>query len=159
MAYVGAGTRIRDDWDAGVTVKGLFGQLDDATCQGYSLEGGLRYHVNQVLTLGIVGRDVVGKVNWTTGLTENIPIQVLAGIEASLLDGRLVVSGQTDTTFKDHGLGAEYSIGEQIRLRGGYTKDSLTAGVGLETGNIQLDYSWVGHELGGTHRVSFMVGF
>ncbi|NLJ24846.1 MAG: hypothetical protein GX354_05385 [Firmicutes bacterium] len=159
VAYVGTGTRINEQLGAGVTVKGLFGRLDDATCRGYALEGGLRYKLNQVLTLGILGRDVVGRLDWTTGLTENLPTQVLAGVEASLWDGRLQVAAQTDTTFKDRGFGAEYIIGEQIRVRGGYTKESLTAGVGLGVGSIHLDYSWVGHELGGTHRISFMVGF
>ncbi|NMB46755.1 MAG: hypothetical protein GX998_10155 [Firmicutes bacterium] len=159
VVYVSAGRAISDDWEMGVTAKGLFGEVEAESCRGYSLEGGLRFKVSEMLTLGILARDVWGKVQWTTGLTEAIPTQILGGAVVSLLDGQLLVSGQTDTGFKDRGIGAEYSIGEHVQLRGGYAKESITAGVGLGVGNIRLDYSWVGHDLGGTHRISFAVRF
>ncbi|NMB11044.1 MAG: hypothetical protein GX977_02035 [Firmicutes bacterium] len=159
VAYIGGAMAVDDVWGAGITIKGLFGELEEDRCRGYSLEGGLRYQVNQSLTVSLLARDLVGELTWTTGLKEAIPTQILGGAAMSFYDGKLLVSGQSDLTFKDWGFGAEYSIGEHIQLRGGYVKDSITAGAGLAVGNTRLDYSWVGHEMGGTHRVSFGVDF
>jgi len=157
--YVGAGLEISEGCEAGVTMKGLFGQVDDEACRGYSLEGGVRYKVNELLTIGVLARDMVGTLSWTTGTREQIPHQIIGGATISLLDESLLITGQTAMGFKDWGFGAEYSIGDYIRLRGGYVEDSVTAGAGLKAGSITLDYSWVGHALGGAHRVSFGVRF
>lgn len=159
VAYIGGAMEIDDAWGAGITIKGLFGELEEAKCRGYSLEGGIRYKVNDSLIFGLLARDLIGELSWTTGLKEVIPTQILGGAALYCCNGKLQISGQSDVTFKDWGLGAEYSIGEYIQLRGGYVKDSITAGAGLAVGNTQLDYSWVGHEMGGTHRVSFSIGF
>ncbi len=159
VAYWGMGIEISGGWGAGVTAKGLFGGLDDATCRGYSLEGGLRYRANETLTLAVLARDVIGELSWSTGLKEDLPSQVLGGASLELLHGKLLLSGQTDVSLKEWGIGAEYNIREMVQIRGGYVKDSFTAGVGLGLGSVHLDYSWVGHEMGGTHRLSFAVGF
>lgn len=159
IAYWGMGMELKGGISAGVTMKGLFGSLDDATCRGYALEGGLCYRAAHGVTLGVLARDVVGEVGWSTGHKENLPCQVRGGAAVELLEGRLLVSGETDTSLKKWGLGAEYNVRDAVRLRGGYVEDSLTAGAGLCLGRVQLDYAWVGHELGGTHRVSFSVDF
>ncbi|NLA58793.1 MAG: hypothetical protein GX855_07855 [Firmicutes bacterium] len=159
VAYISTGMEIAKGCSAGLTVKGIFGEVDDAHCRGYSLEGGLRQQVNDVLTIGFLARDVIGEMNWSTGLVEELPTQVLGGATLSLLDGKLLVSGQTDSKFKDWGVGAEYNIGGYLQLRGGYVEDSITAGAGLGFGHIQVDYTWTGRESGGTHRVSFGVRF
>ena len=159
VAYIGTGMEIAKGCSAGLTVKGIFGELDEEQCRGYSLEGGLRQQVNEVLTIGFLARDVIGEMNWSTGRAEELPTQFLGGATLSLLDGNLLVSGQTDPEFKDWGVGAEYNIGGYLQLRGGYVEDSITAGAGLGFGHIQLDYTWTGRESGGTHRVSFGVRF
>ncbi len=159
VAYIGTGMEIARGCSAGLTVKGIFGELDDSQCRGYSLEGGLRQQVNDVLSIGFLARDVIGEMNWSTGRVEELPTQVLGGATLSLLDGKLLVSGRTDSRFKDWGVGAEYSIGGYLQLRGGYAEDSITAGAGLGLGHIQLDYTWTGRESGGAHRVSFGVRF
>ena len=159
IAYWGMGMELEGGIGAGVTMKGLFGTLDDATCRGYSLEGGVRYRASQGVTLGLLARDALGELSWSTGHKEDLPCQVLGGVAVELLGGRLLVSGETDTSLKEWGLGAEYNLRDSVQLRGGYVKDSFTAGAGLYLGRVQLDYAWVGHELGGTHRLSFSVGF
>jgi|LFRM01.1.fsa_nt_gb hypothetical protein len=159
VAYIGTGMEIANGCSAGLTVKGIVGELDDSYCRGYSLEGGVRQQVSDVLAIGFLARDVIGEISWSTGLVEELPTQLLGGAALSLMDGRLLISGQTDLKFKDWGVGAEYSIGGFLQLRGGYAADSITAGCGLGIGHVQLDYSWTGHELGGTHRISFGVLF
>lgn len=159
VAYAGFGLETGKRLKAGLTAKGLFGELAEATCRGFALDGGLRYQVNPLLTVGVLARDLVGELSWSTGLKERLPSQCIGGASLSLLQGKVLLSAETDMAFKKWGLGAEYSIGDHVKLRGGYAKQSLTAGAGLGLGNVYLDYSWVGHELGGTHRLSFAVRF
>jgi len=56
--------------------------------------------------------------------------------------------------------GVEYLVGNYLALRGGYTNDTLCAGLGFRMEDrAQIDYAFFKHEIGDTHRASISVRF
>ena len=63
--------------------------------------------------------------------------------------------------------GMEYVLGNILSLRLGAQEQNFTAGAGLNVGFVRgdstlsflVDYAFLSHELGNTHRVSLMTKF
>ncbi|PKK90070.1 MAG: hypothetical protein CVV64_11160 [Candidatus Wallbacteria bacterium HGW-Wallbacteria-1] len=55
--------------------------------------------------------------------------------------------------------GAEYLFTPQVAFRAGFNKGDLTAGCGFRSQDWNMDYAFLNHEIGNTHRVSFSMRF
>lgn len=56
-------------------------------------------------------------------------------------------------------LGGEYRFTDQFLFRAGFNKGDISAGVGFQSADWALDYAFMNHEIGNTHRVSFSMRF
>jgi tetratricopeptide (TPR) repeat protein len=72
------------------------------------------------------------------------------------LSARLESSTRDEATSA---LGAEYSIGSAIQMRGGFRGGNLSAGAGLGYRSFRFDYGLVGRDLGGIHMFTLTSTF
>lgn len=81
---------------------------------------------------------------------------------------RLVVA--LDMNFKENidenkdnslqlNLGGEYYLTDQFAFRAGVNKGDLTAGMGFMADDWNIDYAFLSHDIGSTHKVSFSMRF
>lgn len=63
-----------------------------------------------------------------------------------------------DNEFQLSG-GMEYNFTPQVAFRAGFNKGDLTAGCGFRAKDWNLDYAFLNHDIGNTHRVSFSMRF
>jgi hypothetical protein len=56
-------------------------------------------------------------------------------------------------------LGGEYLLTNQFAFRAGVDKGDLTTGMGFIADNWNIDYAFLNHDIGNTHRVSFTMRF
>lgn len=55
--------------------------------------------------------------------------------------------------------GGEYSMKDFLSFRTGIQDGPLTTGAGIRIYKLQVDYAFVGYELGNTHRISGSLRF
>lgn len=74
------------------------------------------------------------------------------------LDSQLRVAYALQRRFKNtHHVGTEYIYNNRLAIRFGLNDAQFTAGVGLRVSLFHFDYAYMGHELGGSHRVSTFI--
>ena len=128
------------------------------------------------LSLGLSLQDLIGtKLYWnTTSVPSNadsIPINLKLGVAYSRnlqnLGSQILFSIDADTRYGlEMHYGAEYVLGDVLALRAGIKDRDFTAGAGLHvafkgksTISFLIDYAFLSHELGNTHRISLMTKF
>ena len=129
------------------------------------------------LSLGISVQDFFKtKIFWNTTSTPshmdvispNVKVGACYSRQFPSLSGQALFSIDADTLYglKMH-YGMEYVLGDVLSLRAGVQERDLTAGAGLnvafargESGlSFLIDYAFVSHELGNTHRISIITKF
>jgi hypothetical protein len=84
------------------------------------------------------------------------------------IGSRVLLSIDADTRYGlEMHYGMEYVLGEVLSLRAGLQEQNFTAGAGLHiafargesTLSFLVDYAFLSHELGNTHRISLMTKF
>lgn len=128
------------------------------------------------LSLGISIQDFVGtKLYWNTtsepSHADSIPINLKMGAAYSRnlqsLGSQILFSIDADTRYGlEMHYGAEYVLGDVLSLRAGLKDRDFTAGAGLHIAfkgksylSFLIDYAFLSHELGNTHRISLMTKF
>jgi len=143
----------------GLTIKGIRQVLADESSIGFGFDFGTKIILFEKFSLGAVVR--TGFVTWTTGEREAFPTQVIVGI-AYYPIAKLVlafdIGWQRDLGPEIHA-GGEYWLVPQLALRAGWDKGSLTGGIGVLIGKFKLDYAFMLHNLGFSHRLSLGVEF
>lgn len=154
----------------GVSVKIAYQKIGSWTSQsGVGLDAGLKYAVNDYLTLGAAAYDMGTKIG-----DYNIPLTFRLGMAAYALDGFTfagdVVKVQDESNVKIH-LGTEYDYNfKQTKngdyfgaVRAGVSDGSFTVGAGLTVlSRFSIDYSYITESedfLEHNHRVSLTVSF
>lgn len=99
------------------------------------------------------------EVTWNTKHQDVIPYNIKHGIAyvqpLPWINSQVSLGFDRDTKYGgENHLGVEYWFRDTLALRLGYNRGSLTAGAGLKFWILQLDYAFVGYELGHTHRIS-----
>lgn len=150
----------------GGAVKVLQERIDDVTANGFAVDGGALYSVEQVngLTLGLsllnVGPDVK-----SGQFKQRLPTQLRAGASYALAalgaQHTFAVDASRGRTDKARvGVGAESVIGRMMALRVGFSTRydagiGITGGAGWLWNDLSLDYAIVPFDtLGIAHRVS-----
>jgi len=129
------------------------------------------------LSLGITAQELIGtKLYWNTtsepSHSDSIPINLKIGVAYlypfKKLGSQILFSVDADTRYSlEMHYGVEYILGDVLALRVGLKDQNLTAGAGLNlafkkgdsTLSFLIDYAFLSHELGNTHRISLMTKF
>ena len=165
------GRKIRDI-SGGMNIKIIQEKIDDVSGIAYAVDLGGIYEMSDSLRVGTSLSNVGNKmklikegyplpVEWRVGVGYN-PLA-----KKSLLLASDIKVG-IDSGISGH-IGAEVRIKDLIAVRAGYKTDTigdldylsgLSAGIGFDGGEWQLEYAWVPYgDLGNTHRVSLGMKF
>jgi outer membrane protein OmpA-like peptidoglycan-associated protein len=160
----GYGLTIGPNWRAGATLKGFFEDLRNSSGSGGALDVGVSYQPSAALILGAVGRNV-GVAKYSSS-GEDTPFA--AGIGGSFEFGSVLAVADVvlpvDNSLALH-VGAEYTPVRELAVRLGYKTGAgdiatlgaisgLTAGLGVRTGVLSLDYAVTPYgRLGTAHRI------
>ena len=161
----------------GMTGKFIHQKLDDKVGIGQGVDVGIlarsvsRDFVNgeakSWLGVGLHARDLSRtSITWNTASKQNDRVEsaFVLGLAGSTyfesFDSRLTVSiDQEVAPYVETHTGVEFSFLNVAALRAGFVNDSFAAGAGLRFSRFCVDYAFVTHDLGNTHRVSGGVNF
>ena len=161
----------------GVTGKFIHQKLDDKVGVGQGVDVGIlartvsRDRVNgeakSWLGFGLHARDLSRtSIAWNTASKHNDRVEsaFVLGLAGSTyfssFDSRITVSvDQEITPFMETHAGVEFSFLSVAALRAGLVNHSFAAGAGLSFKRFSVDYAFVTHDMGNTHRVSGGVSF
>ena len=156
------------DFSFGARIKYLSAQIADEAGSGFSFDLGFRTTIPDIrlgplsatdIAFGVTAVNLFGGINYDT-VADNFLMDLKLGASARLakvfllaLDLHLAGSAQ---------LGIIYSPVPTLDLRLGVISKggvSVTAGVGINVEGFLIDYAFVSHKVGGTHRVSLTLDF
>ena len=150
--------------DAGIIWKTSFASKEDSKKTGD-------------LSLGVAVQDFFKtRIIWNTTSSPShmdvIPPNVKVGVAYNRhipgIGSQMLLSIDADTRYGlEMHYGAEYVLGDVLSLRVGLQEQNFTAGAGLHVGFLRgesslsflVDYAFLSHELGNTHRISVMTKF
>ncbi len=160
--FISYSKRISPRVSLGANLKGVFHKLMDESASGWGLDLGAIYRPPiKNLSLGLAVKDLGTTLNWSTGENDSFPLRTLLGLAYRPFK-KLTLCFDThireDRSSETH-LGAEYRITPQFALRIGESRDNFTAGLGFSLARLQLDYAYLSHELGDSHRFSLAMRF
>jgi len=161
----------------GLTGKYIHQKLDDKAGMGQGLDVGLlaravsrdedRGQAKSWVGLGLLARDLSrSSIAWNSSSKHKDQVEtgVFLGLAASKyfdsFDSRLTLSAdQQVAPWTETHLGVEFSFLHTAALRAGVVNHSFAAGAGLQFKHFRVDYAFVTHDLGNTHRVSGGMAF
>lgn len=164
-AHVGVGVKLFEQMGIGVGAKVIYENLAEKSTVAFAGDVGL-YGRIEMVDIGVVGRNFGSQMKFND-VAYKLPTQILGGVAVHLLDNTLAVSasggniGESKTQFS---FGAEFLPIEYVAVRGGYRTGfqdisgglkGLTAGAGLNYGDIKIDYAFNAYgDLGATHHIT-----
>jgi len=156
------GRRLTDTLAFGAGVNYISRALDDSQDSIISTDISCLYNPTAALSVGFTVKNAVSTV--IDGDTKDvIEPDFRLGAAYRLFDDDLLVSADIsrmfDESMKVHG-GIEYKLwGDMLVLRAGADATEITGGLGLNLGEISVDYAYAQQELGDSHRFSFSYKF
>ena len=156
------------DMSLGARIKILTVQVGEATGNGFSFDLGFRtvfpdmhfggFGVSDI-ALGVTAVNLFGGVAYDT-VSDDFPMDIRVGASARFAE---LIRAALDAHLSGSlHLGVIYEPIPTFALRLGLISRgsvSLTAGLGVNVEGFLLDYAYVTHTLGGTHRVSLTLDF
>ena len=133
----------------GGNLKVLYQSMDPSSGkksgEGWGLDAGVLANISNNLCAGLIIQDIRSYLKWDTGHSDNLPLDIRAGLSVKLLDKKLnlcvdIEKIEERNNVKAH-LGAEYLISDRFAIRAGLNSKDPTAGCSL---NLPLS----GAELG-----------
>ncbi|GAB4191534.1 MAG: hypothetical protein Kow00108_26540 [Calditrichia bacterium] len=160
----------------GLNVKLLRQKLFSNSASGFGIDFGwmLRFGMNDLmdnenlgkLTLGAAVKDIFrSKLTWDTptessGVIErsiNLGVSYWQPIKS--MNSSLVFAYDTQKKYdRTHHFGVEFLYGQNLGIRFGLNDGEFAAGVGMKIWLLQMDYAYIGHDLGNSHRISLSLG-
>ena len=184
-AYQSKGTDLQIGWNAKFLYNSVSGVKRNAI--GFGGDIGFIWKTSFVsgkdnakagdLSLGIAVQDFFKtRIIWNTtsspSHTDVIPRNLKVGVAYShqipSIASQVLLSIDADTRYGlEMHYGTEYILGDVLSLRAGVQERNLTAGAGLHIAFVRgesslsflVDYAFLSHELGNTHRISLMTKF
>jgi hypothetical protein len=148
LAY---GKTINPAFSAGSSLKLLsksFGSQGSGS--GYSLDLGMLYTKDN-LNLGLAVQNVLGGLNWGTGLNESVAMGIKGGLNFKARDNLLLAADADLTPMALHA-GVEWKPSALLAVRGGLervpsgtssTVMNMMAGLGFALKGINFDYAYI----------------
>ncbi len=166
------GKRIGEYVAVGVALKGYFISTDiaEAGGKGGGLDLALFIRPDPWTTVSLVVRNAISRVEWDTGLGDNLPVEIEAGASYLIIDGLLAAAELRFErgNYNSFAIGAEYVLMPGVVTgRGGFTRrfdrTNPSFGLGFTPGTFHIDYAAEidagGNGLGTTHRLGMSVDF
>jgi hypothetical protein len=164
------------EFSIGASGKYISQSLDDktGTGQGFDLGSLIRISLasqeegpsSRFLTLGFQAQNLGSKLTWDTdgSYQDEVSRIMRFGLgftqQITALSSAITLATELDDQYgQELHYGGEYAFRDMVFLRGGADVGDFTAGAGLKLYMFQLDYAFVGYELGNTHRLSAAVSF
>lgn len=171
IASINYSRRVSDKFSMGLNLKYIHEKIYTEYADGYLADFGARYHPFSDLYIAVAVQNL-GMTSDMDSERINIPEMTRAGLEYTLpfafLTDNVSVSldyvSVLDADSHLH-LGTEIiplpAFFIRLGYQTGYRDRSFSAGFGLKLGQIHLDYGYVpfGHDLGHSHRFSFLTAF
>lgn len=159
----GYGRRIVPGLSLGASVKYYMQNLPDNEGSGITADLGLLYEVvEDKVAFGIVGRNVVGNVTYSSGTKDAFDRVFGFGGSFVPIDNLLVAVDAVIHEGFSGRLGLEYTFHQvAIRAGGSFGSESfLTVGAGFAVENFSVDYAYQHHNLlPDSHKMSFSIKF
>jgi hypothetical protein len=155
-------------------------ELDDVAASASGLDLGVKLIIQEPVEKGTrPGKELIlalalqnlysQDLEWDTGRSESLELNVKSGVawhdqfHDLPLDYRLALERDSGWDGTWH-LGGELGLFETLYLRAGTQGEKLssmdgTVGAGVQWRWVQVDYAFLAHDLGGSHRVSLEFGF
>ena len=138
-----------------------FNKLEYGKGAGVTATPGLLWLIDHNLSLGAVIRDLLNYQRWDTGTSEWVHPELSLGLSYIPIDN-LLLSGELRQKFDSRysttsHIGLEWTLAHFFNLRGGLNQEAFTAGCGITTDKISMDYAYTGElesGLGDSYRVS-----
>jgi len=157
------------DFSLGARLKYLSAQIAEETGNGFSMDLGFRTTIPDLrlgpmsvtdAALGITAVNLFGGINYDSGEQDAFLMDLKLGASACLAESFLLafdlhLGGSAQ-------LGVVYSPVPTFDIRLGVISTgtvSITAGLGVNVEGFLIDYAFVSHKTGGTHRVSLTLDF
>jgi len=169
---------LAENLSAGLTLKYLHDDVGVGTADGFGFDAGLLWQINDNAAVALVAHDPYTSKTWDTGTTDTFDPRVVLGgawsVDMLTIDSRLTLSLDLDFILADYGEaaqvdlegagldlhgGLEILISDVFAARVGADRGKLTLGGGVQLWGFSVDYCFLSHELGQTHRVSIQAGF
>lgn len=153
---------------AGATLKIVNQSLASRSDFGVGLDFGLRFDLAKQVSLGVIGRNLLGAELQVDAEPEKEPWSVVGGLGISRVAVSDVVSLSASVDVEKYERsdvrvrgGGEICFLKNYALRAGYHTDNLTLGAGIRQGRVSIDYAYkVVEFVENTHffTLSFRVG-
>jgi tetratricopeptide (TPR) repeat protein len=165
---VSYGRQLPGDLAIGLSLKIVNQELEDYSDYGIGLDLGIFGHLTDVVSAGIIVRDMIPPTLQIDTADEVTPVSVAGGLSLQDIDLsqrlRLTASFELekveDKSARIH-TGAEVIVDESYALRAGYDRDNLSFGAGITFHRLKVDYAYKFLDyIEDSHRfsVSFLVG-
>lgn len=161
----------------GTNIKIIHKGVGDNSAWGLGFDFGILTNPFARLLLGVNLQDITTTmIAWDTKNTELITPTAKVGISYpfrfTFLSSKILPVIDFDMRFENRGstsqaslgavsfdshVGLEYAIFNAIAFRVGSDVGYFTAGAGLRLPQLQLDYAFMSHDLGDTHRISLRI--
>lgn len=146
VAAVSFGRALTDKVSVGVAYKNIEYDFLVNVGRGNGLDVGLKFAVNDRLSIGMVGRHMAASVKWDSGQETEISPSFHLGAAAKTFKDRLTLAADIDVTSSDKqdiSWGAEYAIGNNLSVRFSQEPEARIQGVGFASGNCEFSYDWI----------------
>ncbi|MFH1415905.1 MAG: PorV/PorQ family protein [Elusimicrobiota bacterium] len=160
-AYIISYARSIKKLDLGINIKAVHQKIYIYSDTGFGMDIGARYMYRGII-IGACIQNIIRPGIKLKNETDRFPMNLKTGISKSILEGKVTgaidldyinMMGANSKFVKCH-LGCEYAPYEFIALRAGYDYKEITAGFGLNTPSISMDYAFGVHATGTKHRIS-----
>lgn len=171
LVLLGSAYPISERLNAGINLKYLHHNIGGYTSNGWGIDLGSSYILNDNITLGAALRDAIGtRVKWSTDFVETKrPTLTFGGhysypLPMNKSDVKMAVNLESKfenaTGMIEMGkvsiiplLGLETNIFDILKLRCGYDTHEWSAGAGIEFFDFEIDYAFLSGELDNSHRI------
>ncbi len=154
--------RLHSDISVGLGLKYIGRSIDEHSDSFISSDIGGIYTPTSNLSLGLVIRNAASS-KMCGDTNDSFSPEFRVGAAYRMLDDDLLLSLDISRLFdaaqQFHG-GIEYKLlGDKLLLRAGADAVEITGGVGVNLGDLSIDYAYAKQELGDSHRVSLSYKF
>jgi hypothetical protein len=152
-----AARRLKEKVSLGANIKTISGRIGEVNASGFGIDLGVLFSLGNSLKVGLVVKNIGADLKWDTGHSDTLPLITTLGIAYKTLNEKVTLAVDVEKRtnrpliFRE---GIEFWLSKDIAIRIGMNGENFTAGAGLRIGKLSLDYAYMSHDLGNSHRVS-----
>jgi hypothetical protein len=160
---VSYGYPINMNLSAGFTVKRISRELGPSSADGWGMDLGFIFRPTEYLSLGLNLQNLMDtEIQWDTGHKDERKMVAKLGMAGYFYNKSLLFAADADITKNrsvEWHFGVEYWLFNTVGFRVGSDDSNFTAGLSYKRKSWQINYAYLSHELGDTHRISATVNF